>query len=121
MRSPVWRFATSAMGSDLPSRDTFISTRGPVKSNAAACALAAWGAAYSAKQPKIIRIRTFRTIVESKLFKNTTGSLSGLGGNLFFVFEMHRVTQIIAGQQFAPRFSACCVRQITARRAMQKR
>jgi hypothetical protein len=67
----------------LPSRDTFISTRGPVKSNAAACALAARGVACSAKQTKIIRIRIFRTIEISGVVKNTTGSLSGLGIIIF--------------------------------------
>ncbi len=98
MRSPAWKFAASAMGSDLPSRDTFISTRGPVKSNAAACALAARGAAYNAKHPKIIRIRIFRTIEISGVVKNTTGSLSGLGRNLFSVFEMHCATDYSASE-----------------------
>jgi hypothetical protein len=96
------------MGSDLPSRDTFISTCGPVKSNAAACALAVRVVAHSAKQTKIIRIRNFRAIEISGVVKNTTGSLSGLGVIYFFAFEMHRATDYSAPEIYAAVFRSLC-------------
>src|SRR5215468_9459156 len=102
MRSPGWKFATCEIGSDLPFRETFISTRGPSRSKGATSAasvrdkLAPNAAASSATNPIFLIALAWEA-------RNTPASLSGQG--LCFSSEIHRAT-IIALQENTPRISA---------------
>src|SRR5262249_25525853 len=100
MRSPGSKFATSAIGNDLPLRETFISTRGPSRSNGAASA-AMVRASPTANAAASSTAPIFPMVLAWEA-ENTSASLSGLG--LSFFSELHRAF-IIARQESTPRIS----------------
>src|SRR6516225_10822456 len=98
------------MGSERPSRETFISTRGPLRSKAAASARACRGIADSksaAAKPANHQLFSLKTLKG----KNTPASLSGLGA-LLFDFQKCTALQIIARQKIsAQSVSPCCCQE----------
>src|SRR5262245_31619224 len=78
MRSPGWKFATSEIGSDLPLRETFISTRGPRRSNGATSAALAGGTPAPSVARSNAPIPIFLMVLAWEA-RNTPASLSGLG------------------------------------------
>src|ERR1041385_4945169 len=89
------------MGSDLPFRDTFISTRGPVRSNAAAspramCGMLAHKNAANIRAQDVVRIRLGFLACR----KNTSAPYSGLGGGFFC--RSSTAPSIIARQKQGP-------------------
>src|SRR6516165_2492812 len=88
------------MGSERPSRETFISTCGPLRSKAAASARACRGIADSksaAAKPANHQFFSLKTLKA----KNTPASLSGLGALLFDFRKMHRATDYSASEMSA--------------------
>src|SRR5579863_8029972 len=102
MRSPGWKFATSAIGSDLPFRETFISTRGPVRSNAAAsphAILATLRHANATAQLATVNLEKY--LRNLGRCKNTSTSLSGLGVGIRH-FRKSTARMIIPRHKFQP-------------------
>src|SRR5215470_16995724 len=101
MRSPGWKLATCEIGSDLPLRETFISTRGPSKSKGATSAARAGQAtarnAVSSSAPDPVFV-----VVLAWEAENTPASLSGLG--VWFLRNFDRAS-IIARQENTPTIS----------------
>src|SRR5215471_10118237 len=110
MRSPGCRFATPEMGSALPLRETFISTRGPRRSNGATSAAVARGALVPRIQSSSALIPTLPAVLTGEA-ENTPASLSGLG--LDFLWNFDRAL-IIARREDTP--TVCVVEFARSRR-----
>src|SRR5215469_6033359 len=92
------------MGSGLPLRETFISTRGPRRSNGATSAAVARGALAPRIQSSSAVVPTFPAVLAGEA-ENTPASLSGLG--LDFLWNFDRAL-IIARQKDTP--TVCVVK-----------